>query len=250
MVLVFSIFATLDSSSSRSSASASRRRSSSTRPSSAACCCPPRCRCSANGTGTCRAGSSGCRTGTAPRRPVEPSRRSRPARRPMGRQASPPPLRAADRDGRRRETDAGPGRARDRTRPEGLRAHRLGRARRGTVAPRPGPAPPRDERPGHLRLRRRQTQSCEAGRGGGRRGQHGHRLRAPVPQRRRSPLRPRVAAPSARPWTLVPFSRRYVNFSLGVSSRVTRSSRGPSARPGSRSRPATPRWSRSRARCG
>ena len=54
--------------------------------------------------------------------------------------------------------------ARDRTRPEGLRAHRLRRARRGTVAARPRPVPPRDERPGHLRLRRRPIQPREASR--------------------------------------------------------------------------------------
>ena len=77
----------------------------------------------------------------------------------------------------------------DRTRPEGLRAHRPRRARRGTLAARPGPVPPRDERPGHLRLRRRPLQPREARRGGGRRGQHGDRLRAPVPRRGRRPTR-------------------------------------------------------------
>ena len=99
------------------------------------------------------------------------------------------------------ETGVAP--ARDRARPEGLRAHRHRRARRGTVAARPRPVPPRDERPGHLRLRRRPVQPREAGRGGGRRGQHGDRLRAPVPERRRSPRRPHVGAPYARnPTTL------------------------------------------------
>ena len=43
---------------------------------------------------------------------------------------------------------------RHRSRPEGLRAHRLRRARRRTLAARPRPVPPRDQRSGHLRLRR------------------------------------------------------------------------------------------------
>ena len=42
--------------------------------------------------------------------------------------------------------------------------------------------PPRNERPGNLRLRRRPIQPREARRRGSRRGQHGDRLRAPVPQ--------------------------------------------------------------------
>ena len=70
---------------------------------------------------------------------------------------------------------------RDRTRPEGLRAHRLRRARCRTLAARPRPVPPRDQRSGHLRLRRRAIQPREASRRRGRRGQHGDRLRPPVP---------------------------------------------------------------------
>src|SRR5206468_10250615 len=39
-----------------------------------------------------------------------------------------------------------------------VRAHRLRCARRRTLAARPRPVPPRDECPGHLRLRRRPVQ--------------------------------------------------------------------------------------------
>ena len=56
--------------------------------------------------------------------------------------------------------------------------------RRERVAARPRPVPARDERPGRLRLRRRPLQPGQAGRRGGRRGQHGDRVRAPVPARR------------------------------------------------------------------
>ena len=70
-------------------------------------------------------------------------------------------------------------------------------ARRRTLGARPRPVPARDERSRHLRLRRRPLQPREARRGSGRRGQHGDRLRAPVPERRRSPLRPRVSPPSS-----------------------------------------------------
>jgi hypothetical protein len=73
----------------------------------------------------------------------------------------------------------------DRARPEGLGTRRLRRPFRRTVAARPGPLPPGDERPGHLRLRGCSFQSRQARRGRRRRGQHGHRLRASVPQRDR-----------------------------------------------------------------
>ena len=56
----------------------------------------------------------------------------------------------------------------------------------GRLAARPGPLPPRDERPWHLRLRRRPLQPREARRSGSRRRQHGDRLRPPVPQGARS----------------------------------------------------------------
>ena len=65
-----------------------------------------------------------------------------------------------------------------------LRAHRPRHARRGALDARPRPLPARDERPGHLRLRRRPLRPGQARRRGGRRGQHGDRLRAPVPQGR------------------------------------------------------------------
>ena len=68
----------------------------------------------------------------------------------------------------------------------------------GALAARPRPLPPRDERPRHLRLRRRPLRPREARRGRGRRGQHGDRLRAPVPEGRRSPLRARVESPRRR----------------------------------------------------
>ena len=51
-----------------------------------------------------------------------------------------------------------------------------------TVGARARPVPPRDERPRHLRLRRRPVQPRQARRCGSRRRQHGDRLRPPVPQ--------------------------------------------------------------------
>ena len=83
----------------------------------------------------------------------------------------------------------------------------LRRARRRKVAARPGPVPPRDERPGHLRLRGRPVQPREARRGGGRRGQHGHRLRAPVPERRRRPVRARLSRAGRRARRAAPQGR-------------------------------------------
>ena len=53
----------------------------------------------------------------------------------------------------------------------------------GRLGARPRPLPARDERPGHLRVRRRALQPGQARRGRGRRGQHGDRVRAPVPAR-------------------------------------------------------------------
>ena len=55
----------------------------------------------------------------------------------------------------------------------------------GALGARPRPLSPGDERSGHLRLWRRPVQPREARRGRRRRGQHGHRLRPPVPQGRR-----------------------------------------------------------------
>ena len=72
--------------------------------------------------------------------------------------------------------------ARDRGRPQRLRAHGPRRARSGTLGARPRPLSPGDERSGHLRLRRCPVQPREARRRRRRRGQHGHRLRPPVPQ--------------------------------------------------------------------
>ena len=60
---------------------------------------------------------------------------------------------------------------------------------------RPRPVPARDERPGHLRVRRRALQPGEAGGGGGRRGEHGDRLRAPAPEGRRSQPHPVTRSP-------------------------------------------------------
>ena len=54
-------------------------------------------------------------------------------------------------------------------------------AGRGRWNARARPVPARDERARHLRLRRRALQPGQARRGGGRRGQHGDRLRPPVP---------------------------------------------------------------------
>ncbi len=51
----------------------------------------------------------------------------------------------------------------------------------GDAGARPRPLPARDERAGHLRVRRRALQPGQARGGSRRRGQHGHRLRAPVP---------------------------------------------------------------------
>ena len=72
--------------------------------------------------------------------------------------------------------------------------------RRRTLGARPRPVPARDERPGHLRVRRRAVRPGEARRRRRRRGQHGDRLRAPVPQGgecsaepRRKPERVRAA---------------------------------------------------------
>ena len=72
--------------------------------------------------------------------------------------------------------------ARDRTRPGRLRpdGHRGDRRRRLDARPRPVPA--RDERAGDLRGRRCPLRPCEARRRSRRRGQHGGRLRCPVPQ--------------------------------------------------------------------
>ena len=65
----------------------------------------------------------------------------------------------------------------------------------GRLAARPRPVSARDERSGHLRLRRRAVQPREARRGGGRRGQHGDRLRAPVPEGARNEGPGRSRAP-------------------------------------------------------
>ncbi|CAA9474031.1 MAG: Thioredoxin reductase, partial [uncultured Solirubrobacteraceae bacterium] len=94
---------------------------------------------------------------------------------------------------RRRRPD-GVASARDRPRPSGLRADRLGHARDGTLDARARSLPAGDERAGHLRVRRCAPGAGQAGRRRRRRGQHGHRLRAPVPQgrpgRRRGVYRP------------------------------------------------------------
>ena len=82
------------------------------------------------------------------------------------------------RRGRRDELAA----AADRPRPARLRAHGRRRDRRRRVGARPRPVPAGDERPRRLRLRGRAVGPGQARRGGGRRGQHGHRVRAPVPQ--------------------------------------------------------------------
>ncbi len=64
---------------------------------------------------------------------------------------------------------------------EGLRAHRRRSARRRRLAARARPVPAGDERARHLRLRRCPVRPGEAGRRRGWRGQHGDRLRPPVP---------------------------------------------------------------------
>src|SRR5215217_3197643 len=73
----------------------------------------------------------------------------------------------------------------DRARQARLRVDRVGDARRWALDARARPVPPGDERPGHLRVRRRALRPGEARGGRSRRGQHGDRLRAPVPQERR-----------------------------------------------------------------
>ena len=71
--------------------------------------------------------------------------------------------------------------------------------RRRRLGARPRPVPARDERARHLRLRRRAAQAREARRRGRRRGQHGDRLRAPVPQGARGLGRPVGGRCSGRP---------------------------------------------------
>ena len=61
---------------------------------------------------------------------------------------------------RRRGDRVAPGR--DRARPERVRPHRVGRARRRRLGARPRPLPARDERPGDLRVRRRPLRAGEA----------------------------------------------------------------------------------------
>ena len=66
-----------------------------------------------------------------------------------------------------------------------LRPHRPGDARRGAVDAGPRPLPAGDERARDLRVRRRPLRPGQARRRRGRRGQHGDRLRPPVPEGRR-----------------------------------------------------------------
>ena len=97
----------------------------------------------------------------------------------------------------------------DRSRPPRLRAHGVRRDRRRRVETGARPVPARDERARRVRVRRRPLRPGEARRGGRRGGQHGHRVRPPVPQGpgdrgvtgreggRRSPSRRAVAVRAA-----------------------------------------------------
>ena len=94
----------------------------------------------------------------------------------------------------------------DRTRQSGLRTHGRRCPCRETLGARPRPVPPRNERPGHFRVRGRAVQPREAGRRSRRRGQHGHRLRPPAPESR--PERPRALGPERSAVRRYPASER------------------------------------------